>query len=104
MNSVGRCLSCHLLDYRVEVASPRILARVVRSEARTRAAWGLDLVRVEGPGGATIDAWSRGTRIFEKREGGCMTVRRHLSFPWTPRTGRASTCVRDPRPRQGKGR
>lgn len=57
-------------------------------------AWGLDHVRVEHPGGRSTDTWSRGTRVFERRDGGWVMVHKHLSVPLDPATGAARTDLR----------
>ncbi|MCG6498111.1 nuclear transport factor 2 family protein [Kitasatospora sp. A2-31] len=44
-------------------------------------AWGLDHIRSTGADGTTAETWSRGTRVFERRDGGWAMVHQHLSFP-----------------------
>jgi ketosteroid isomerase-like protein len=39
-------------------------------------AWGLDRIVADG-----AEAWSRGTRIFERRGGGWQMIHQHLSVP-----------------------
>jgi uncharacterized protein YndB with AHSA1/START domain len=46
--------------------------------------WGL--IHMYGPG---VDMWSRGTRIFQKVDGGWQMIHQHLSFPYDPGTGAA---------------
>ncbi|MEO3856079.1 SgcJ/EcaC family oxidoreductase [Acrocarpospora sp. B8E8] len=53
-------------------------------------AWGLNRVRV----GQESESWSRGTRVFERRGGAWVLIHQHLSFPFDPRTGEASTGLR----------
>ncbi|MEU2614872.1 SgcJ/EcaC family oxidoreductase [Micromonospora sp. NPDC007271] len=57
-------------------------------------AWGLNLVRVTPPDGRTVDSWSRGTRVFERRDGAWLMIHQHLSFPYDPATGQARTDLR----------
>lgn len=57
-------------------------------------AWGLDHVRAERAeraGGETISSWSRGTRVFRRREGAWVMVHQHLSYPYDQDTGEART-------------
>lgn len=51
--------------------------------------WGLNRMRSEVPGKAeaTHDMWSRGTRIFQQREGQWQMIHQHVSFPMDPQTG-----------------
>jgi uncharacterized protein (TIGR02246 family) len=44
-------------------------------------AWGLDHVRVERADGSAFDGWSRGTRVFERRDGAWSMIHQHLSHP-----------------------
>lgn len=55
--------------------------------------WGLNRVRVEHSDGQTIDTWSRGTRVFERRNGAWLMIHQHLSFPYDPATGQANTTL-----------
>ncbi|GAA2109936.1 YybH family protein [Actinomadura alba] len=54
-------------------------------------AWGLNHVRAEQGTGETIEAWSRGTRVFRRQEGAWVVVHQHLSIPYDPATGEART-------------
>lgn len=45
--------------------------------------WGLNRMRTVEPDGAVREAWSRGTRIFENRDGGWKLIHQHVSFPVT---------------------
>ncbi|GAA2587494.1 SgcJ/EcaC family oxidoreductase [Actinomadura fulvescens] len=56
-------------------------------------AWGLNQVRVDQPDGRPVDTWSRGTRVFERRNGGWVMTHQHLSFPYDPATGEAKTSL-----------
>ncbi|WP_199435184.1 YybH family protein [Qaidamihabitans albus] len=56
--------------------------------------WGLNHVRVEDGSGETVDTWSRGTRVFERRDGAWLMIHQHLSFPHDPATGEAKTTLR----------
>jgi uncharacterized protein (TIGR02246 family) len=57
-------------------------------------AWGLNHVRVTGKDGQASDTWSRGTRVFERRDGAWLMVHQHLSFPRDEVTGEARTDLR----------
>ncbi|MFC5754057.1 YybH family protein [Actinomadura rugatobispora] len=57
-------------------------------------AWGLNHVRVARPGGGSTDSWSRGTRVFQRRNGAWAMVHQHLSVPFSPATGEARTGLR----------
>ncbi|WP_329102655.1 SgcJ/EcaC family oxidoreductase [Micromonospora sp. NBC_01699] len=54
-------------------------------------AWGLNHVRIEPPDAPAIDSWSRGTRVFERRNGTWLLTHQHLSVPYSPTTGAART-------------
>lgn len=53
--------------------------------------WGLNHVRVEQADGRTFDSWSRGTRVFERKDGAWEMIHQHLSVPYDPATGEAKT-------------
>ncbi|MFI0355625.1 nuclear transport factor 2 family protein [Actinomadura sp. 9N407] len=57
-------------------------------------AWGLNHVRVNQADGRTTDAWSRGTRVFERKDGEWLMVHQHLSVPYALDTGKALTGLR----------
>lgn len=57
-------------------------------------AWGLNHVRVELTDGTSVDTWSRGTRVFERRNGEWLMIHQHLSYPYEPDTGEAKTDLR----------
>jgi len=46
--------------------------------------WGLDRIRA-----GSEEVWSRGTRVFQKRDGRWLMVHQHLSYPQDPETGMA---------------
>ncbi|MGP3928831.1 SgcJ/EcaC family oxidoreductase [Nonomuraea sp. KM88] len=54
-------------------------------------AWGFNHVRVTGRDGQASDMWSRGTRVFERRDGAWLMVHQHLSFPLDDDTGERRT-------------
>jgi len=62
-------------------------------------AWGLNHVQVTPVDGQTVDSWSRGTRIFQHRNGAWLMTHQHLSYPYDPATGDART---DLRPQPGR--
>jgi len=47
-------------------------------------AWGLNHVQGELPDGRAFDSWSRGTRVFERRNGTWLMIHQHLSVPHDP--------------------
>jgi uncharacterized protein YndB with AHSA1/START domain/ketosteroid isomerase-like protein len=53
--------------------------------------WGLNRMRSETPGEAAHDMWSRGTRIFQQRDGKWTMIHQHVSFPMDPATGAVIT-------------
>ncbi|PRX50902.1 uncharacterized protein (TIGR02246 family) [Prauserella shujinwangii] len=57
-------------------------------------AWGLNQVRAEAADGTAEESWSRGTRVFQRRDGRWQLIHQHLSFPYDPETGRARTDLR----------
>jgi ketosteroid isomerase-like protein len=46
-------------------------------------------MRGAAPDGTTRDQWSRGTRVFERRDGRWLMIHQHVSFP-VDAEGRAS--------------
>jgi uncharacterized protein (TIGR02246 family) len=57
-------------------------------------AWGLNHVRVEQADGQKFDSWSRGTRVFARRNGEWLMIHQHLSVPYDPATGAAKADLR----------
>jgi uncharacterized protein (TIGR02246 family) len=57
-------------------------------------AWGLNHVQVTEPGGRTVDNWSRGTRVFQRRNGAWLMTHQHVSLPYDPATGKAKSELR----------
>jgi uncharacterized protein (TIGR02246 family) len=62
-------------------------------------AWGLNQVQVKPADGQAVESWSRGTRIFQRRNGAWQMIHQHLSYPFDPATGDAKT---DLRPQPGR--
>ncbi|MEW9548887.1 SgcJ/EcaC family oxidoreductase [Nonomuraea sp. NPDC050783] len=79
------------LDVALDVPDLRILVR-----EDLAVAWGLNRVRVTGEGGPGAESWSRGTRVFERRDGEWLMVHQHLSFPLDRETGRPRTDLTPP--------
>ncbi|QFU86121.1 SgcJ/EcaC family oxidoreductase [Amycolatopsis sp. YIM 10] len=50
-------------------------------------AWGINHMRAEQPDGTFAESRSRGTRVFERRDGRWRMVHQHVSFPVEPATG-----------------
>jgi len=53
--------------------------------------WGLNRMHLEEPGRPATQAWSRGTRIFQKLAGRWQMIHEHVSYPMDPQTGQART-------------
>jgi ketosteroid isomerase-like protein len=53
-------------------------------------AWGLNHVQVKADA-QIASSWSRGTRVFERRNGEWVMIHQHLSFPYEPTTNEAKT-------------
>lgn len=62
-------------------------------------AWGLNRMEAQAPDGTLEESWSRGTRVFRRSDGAWEMVHQHVSYPYDPETGEAST---DLRPAQAK--
>ncbi|MDO3703074.1 nuclear transport factor 2 family protein [Micromonospora sp. C28SCA-DRY-2] len=54
-------------------------------------AWGLNRVELRPAAGPAVDSWSRGTRVFARRDGAWLMVHQHLSYPYDPASGVART-------------
>jgi ketosteroid isomerase-like protein len=57
-------------------------------------AWGLNRMADRRPDGTEHVTWSRGTRVFERRDGAWKMVHQHVSFPLDPHNGMAATGLR----------
>lgn len=57
-------------------------------------AWGLNRMANRNPDGTEDVIWSRGTRIFERRDGGWRMIHQHVSFPIDTETGAAATGLK----------
>ena len=57
-------------------------------------AWGLNRIQAEQADGTVVETWSRGTRVFQRRNGEWLMTHQHLSLPLDPTTGRARTDLR----------
>jgi ketosteroid isomerase-like protein len=44
--------------------------------------------------GSGIELWSRGTRVFQKIDGGWQMIHQHVSFPFDPASGAAKLDLR----------
>ncbi|MFD1827022.1 MULTISPECIES: YybH family protein [Mumia] len=73
------------------VVDPEI---VVRDDVAV--AWGLDRVEVPQAEGDSVTTWSRGTRVFRRRDGKWLLVHQHLSYPLTTGTDRARVDLPPP--------
>jgi uncharacterized protein (TIGR02246 family) len=69
----------------LEASSGAVGFEVPELEVRVRedlaVAWGLNRLVAETPGGETVVSWSRGTRVFMRRDGRWKMVHQHVSFP-----------------------
>lgn len=61
----------------------------IRVEGDLAVAWGLNRMRTVEAGGRVREQWSRGTRVFERRNGRWLMTHQHVSFP-IDSDGRAS--------------
>lgn len=59
-----------------------------------KVAWGLDHIQVEHADGRNLENWSRGTRVFQRRDGAWLLIHEHVSVPHDPETGEAKTGLR----------
>jgi ketosteroid isomerase-like protein len=57
-------------------------------------AWGLNRMNAELADGQHVESWSRGTRVFARRNGDWVMVHQHVSYPYDPTTGEAKTDLR----------
>ncbi|MEU8380595.1 SgcJ/EcaC family oxidoreductase [Streptosporangium sp. NPDC048865] len=57
-------------------------------------AWGLNHVRIKQADGRFLSSWSRGTRVFERRDGAWVMIHQHLSVPYDLGAGEAETDSR----------
>lgn len=53
--------------------------------------WGLNQMTHEAADGQVSRSWSRGTRVFQRRDGQWLLVHQHVSFPYNRDTGAAVT-------------
>lgn len=53
--------------------------------------WGLNRMSYVDETGMPAVSWSRGTRIFRKRDGRWEMIHQHVSYPYEPETGVAKT-------------
>lgn len=60
----------------VRMDTPDLTVRVGEDLA---VSWGIDHVEADGAG----ESWSRGTRVFQRRDGEWQLIHQHLSFPLT---------------------
>lgn len=56
--------------------------------------WGLNDMHAEAQDGTRIESWSRGTRVFQRRDGEWLMIHQHVSYPYDPATGEAKTDLR----------
>lgn len=63
----------------------------VRVSGDIAVAWGLNRMTAQQPDGTTAESWSRGTRVFENRDGAWLMIHQHVSYPQDPETGRSET-------------
>jgi uncharacterized protein (TIGR02246 family) len=69
----------------LEASSGAVGFEVPELEVRVRedlaVAWGLNRLVAQTPGGEPVVSWSRGTRVFMRRDGRWTMVHQHVSFP-----------------------
>ncbi|GAA3301915.1 nuclear transport factor 2 family protein [Dactylosporangium vinaceum] len=54
-------------------------------------AWGLNHIGLHPIDAQGTESWSRGTRVFQRRNGAWLMVHQHLSYPYDPATGTTTT-------------
>lgn len=52
-------------------------------------AWGLNHIQLKPTDAQPTESWSRGTRVFQRRNGAWLMTHQHLSYPYDPATGEA---------------
>ncbi|WP_432992783.1 YybH family protein [Dactylosporangium sp. CA-233914] len=57
-------------------------------------AWGLNQMQLNPTDAQASESWSRGTRIFQRRNGTWLLIHQHLSYPYDPATGATKTDLR----------
>jgi uncharacterized protein YndB with AHSA1/START domain/ketosteroid isomerase-like protein len=73
-------------EFRWDIPEHRI---VVRGDIAV--CWGLNRMTSRRDGALLHEMWSRGTRVFQKRDGLWKMIHQHVSFPMDPETGKAAT-------------
>ncbi|MET4128012.1 SRPBCC domain-containing protein [Roseovarius sp. MBR-6] len=73
-------------EFRWDIPDHRI---VVRGDIAV--CWGLNRMTSRQDGALLNEMWSRGTRVFQKRDGQWKMIHQHVSFPMDPATGMAAT-------------
>jgi len=73
-------------EFRWDIPDHRI---VVRGDIAV--CWGLNRMTSRRDGALLHEMWSRGTRVFQKRNGHWKMIHQHVSFPMDPVTGMAAT-------------
>jgi ketosteroid isomerase-like protein len=53
--------------------------------------WGLNRMTAQQEDGASVESWSRGTRVFQRTGRGWEMAHQHVSFPFDLETGQART-------------
>ncbi|WP_405144111.1 SgcJ/EcaC family oxidoreductase [Sphaerisporangium sp. NBC_01403] len=56
-------------------------------------AWGLDHILAEQADGETTESRSRGTRVFQRRDGAWVMIHQHLSYPSPPYRHRTTSAA-----------
>lgn len=69
-------------DIRWSVPDLRVVIR-----GNVASTWGTNQM-VSTEGGKTTTSWSRGTRIFQRRDGAWKMIHQHVSFPFDPGSGK----------------
>lgn len=57
-------------------------------------AWGLNRMLATDESGATVESWSRGTRLFQRLGRNWQMIHQHVSYPYDPESGLAATSLR----------
>ncbi len=72
----AQALTSHGREFRWDI--PDLHLRIVGDIA---IGWGLHRSRDTGPDGIRFEEWSRGTHVFERRDGRWQMIHQHLSYP-----------------------
>ncbi len=73
-------------EFRWDIPNHRIIV-----QGDIAVCWGLNRMTSRQDGALINENWSRGTRVFQNRDGKWKMIHQHVSFPMDPETGQAAT-------------